>query len=84
MNTQLINWLEGHLAESERLHAQFEEQAKQADYDDHELEISRHTEDGFKSALQFVITHLKQKELTDGEVLDQVYGLLEYYRTGEK
>jgi hypothetical protein len=84
MNTQLINWLEGHLAESELLHAQFEAQAKEEDYTDHELEISRHTEDGFKSALQFVINHLKEKELTDGEVLDQVYGLLEYYRTGDK
>ena len=58
----LLDWLEGHLAESERLHAQFEEQAKQADYDDYELEISRHTEDGFKSALQFVIAYLKEQK----------------------
>ena len=60
-NIELIVWLKGHLAESERLHAEFEEQAKQADYDDYELEISRHTEDGFKSALQFVISHLKEQ-----------------------
>jgi len=61
MNTELINWLQGHLDESELLHAQFLDQSMQIDYMDYELEINRHTEDGFKSALQFVINHLKEQ-----------------------
>jgi hypothetical protein len=62
MNTELINWLEGHLKESELLHAQFLDESMQADYMDYQLEINRHTEDGFKSALQFVINHLKEQD----------------------
>lgn len=57
--TELLAWLKEHLAESERLHAEFEAQEKAEDYGDYETTISRLTEDGFKSALKFVIDKLE-------------------------
>lgn len=56
---ELLDWLKEHLAESERLYAQFKAQEQAEDYDDFETTISRLTEDGFKSALQFVIDKLQ-------------------------
>lgn len=56
---ELLDWLKEHLAESERLFAEFEAQEKAEDYSEFETTISRLTEDGFKSALQFVIDKLQ-------------------------
>jgi hypothetical protein len=60
MSIELINWLEGHLEESERLYEQFKTEEEASDYSNWDATVSRLTEDGFKSALQFVINHLKE------------------------
>lgn len=57
----LLDWLKGHLAESERLYEEFEAEEKNSSYDNWEATASRLTEDGFKSALQFVINHLEEE-----------------------
>jgi hypothetical protein len=55
----LLDWLESHLAESERLYEQFKAEEEASDYDNWDATTSRLTEDGFKSALQFVIDKIQ-------------------------
>ena len=59
MNTELIEWLKGHIADSERLYEQFEAQEEASDYGDWDATVSRITEDGFKSALTFVLDKIQ-------------------------
>ena len=56
---ELTAWLQGQLADSEKLHAEFLAACSDNDYSDIEEEIQMREEAGFKSALQFVLSHIK-------------------------
>jgi hypothetical protein len=56
---EAIAWLAVQIRESNDLKERFEQGAKEAEYLDHELEIARHTEDGFVSALEYVKRYLE-------------------------
>jgi hypothetical protein len=61
MNTELINWLKAEITEAQGLQQEFNQIAKDTDYDDYENEISRHEQDGFVSALEFVLRHIEER-----------------------
>ena len=61
MSTELINWLKAEITEAQGLQQEFNQIAKDTDYDDYENEISRHEQDGFVSALEFVLRHIEEK-----------------------
>ena len=56
---ELTAWLQGQLADSEKLHAEFLAACSDNDYSDIEEEIQMREEAGFKSALEFVLSHIK-------------------------
>ena len=58
---ETLVWLDAQIKESNDLKDKFEEGAKEAEYLDHELEIARHTEDGFVSALEYVKRYLENR-----------------------
>jgi hypothetical protein len=58
---EIIDWLTTELLEAEKLQNEFDTQAAAKDYQDYELEISRHEQDGFVSALSFVLRKLGAK-----------------------
>jgi len=59
---ELTAWLQGHLICSENLHAEFLAECIASDYSDMEKEIQMREEAGFKSALQFVLSHIKKEQ----------------------
>ena len=61
MNTELINWLKAEIAEAQGLQQEFNQRGVETDYDDYDNEISRHEQDGFVSALEFVLRHIEEK-----------------------
>jgi hypothetical protein len=61
MSTELINWLKAEITEAQGLQQEFNQIAKDTDYDDYENEISRHEQDGFVSALEFVLRHIESQ-----------------------
>lgn len=56
---EVIQWLNGELAEAEVIQAQLNKDAKACDYDDYDTEISRHEQDGFVSALRYALAYLE-------------------------
>jgi hypothetical protein len=59
---ELITWLQGHLTDSEKLHAEFLAACTASDYSDLEEEIQMREEAGFKSALEFVLRHVEKEQ----------------------
>jgi hypothetical protein len=58
---ELITWLQGHLTDSEKLHAEFLAACSADSYSDFEMEIQLREEAGFKSALEFVLRHVEKE-----------------------
>lgn len=57
----VLQWLDAELAEAETEQAQFNQQAKEVDYDDYDLEISRHEQDGWVACLQYIKRYLEAR-----------------------
>lgn len=58
---QLLDWLLKEFNQSDIQYRRFKDQEIAEDYEDFETTISRLTEDGFRSALQYVIDYVKAK-----------------------
>lgn len=58
---QLLDWLLKEFNDSDLQYRDFKAQEEAEDYSDFETTISRLTEDGFRSALQYVIDYVKVK-----------------------
>lgn len=58
---QLLDWLTKEYNESDFQYMAFKTQEEAEDYGEFETTISRLTEDGFRSALQYVIDYVKDK-----------------------
>jgi hypothetical protein len=56
---QLLNWLAKEFNDSDLQYREFKAQEEAEDYGEYETTISRLTEDGFRSALQYVIDYVK-------------------------
>jgi hypothetical protein len=56
----LLDWLETEITEAQGLQQQFDQRARETGYDDYDNEISRHEQDGFVSALEFVLRKVKE------------------------
>ena len=56
---EVIQWLNGEVAEAEVIQAQLNKDAKECDYGDYDTEISRHEQDGFVDALKYVLAYLE-------------------------
>ncbi len=56
----LIDWLKYEIEEATELQQQFDKRARETGYNDYENEISRHEQDGFVSALEFVLRKVKE------------------------
>lgn len=54
---EVVQWLTRELAEAQATQARLNKEAKACDYDDYDLEISRHEEDGFVHALKYVLAY---------------------------
>lgn len=60
-SNDVLVWLDREITASEILKADFEQKAKEVSYREHEIEIARHTEDGYLSALQYVKLYLENR-----------------------
>ncbi len=60
-NIVITTWLRKEIMEARELQEEFNQLAKDGDYADYENEISRHEQDGFVSALEFVERYLTSK-----------------------
>lgn len=60
-NIVITTWLRKEIEEARELQEEFNERAKDTDYQDYENEISRHEQDGFLSALEYVERYLTSK-----------------------
>lgn len=56
---EVIQWLNGEIAEAEVIQAQLNKDAKECDYGDYDTEISRHEQDGFVDALRYALAYLE-------------------------
>jgi hypothetical protein len=56
---QLLSWLTKEFNDSDLQYRDFKAQEIAEDYSEYETTISRLTEDGFRSALQYVIDYVK-------------------------
>ena len=56
---EVIQWLNGEVAEAEVIQAQLNAKCKAQDYDDYDDEINRHEQDGFVSALRYALAYLE-------------------------
>lgn len=56
---QLLSWLIKEQSDSDTQYRDYKAQEEAEDYDVYETTISRLTEDGFRSALQYVIDYVK-------------------------
>lgn len=54
---EVIQWLIQELAEAEVIQAQFNKEAKESNYEVYDLEIDRHEQDGFVSALRYALAY---------------------------
>lgn len=54
---EVVQWFNKELAEAEVIQAQLNKEAKACDYDDYDLEISRHEQDGFVSAIKYALAY---------------------------
>ena len=60
-NIVIATWLRKEIEEAHELQAELNQLAKDGDYADYENEISRHEQDGFVSALEYVERYLTSK-----------------------
>lgn len=54
---EVVQWLQEELNDAERHQAKFNQEAADAEYDDYELEIQRHEQDGWVYALSHVLRY---------------------------
>lgn len=55
----VLQWLDGEIAEAEQYQAQYDKRAEETDYSDYENEIERHEQAGFTMALEHVKRYLE-------------------------
>lgn len=54
---EVIQWLNAELAEAEVIQAQLNKEAEACDYSDYDVEIARHEQDGFVSAIRYALAY---------------------------
>jgi len=60
--SELTTWLQGHLTDSEKLHAELLAACTANDYRDLEEEVQLREEAGFLAALGFVLRHVEKEQ----------------------